>query len=452
MVSREQNEAVTGLLRQSLARDAGPGTACPDPEILAAYFEHSLASDETAQCELHLSRCGRCREQLGAMARAEQLADERVPELEPKHAGLLDWRWLTATAAVMALATVWLVHKPERRTLSSQPANRPLVAMDKTALPKPDSGTTGKDAAAPQSKPNPSEREDALQGAPLSKSAAAAKKLPSLPPMSEAVTVLSPQAPQEAARSQAADSTMARDEMASSAGGQQDLKQSRTAARSARAAGHAVGQQQNQASQPVTVTGQAVEPQNQGGPPAPAASPLGARAGIGGLAGGVAQSKTLDHESANQRAEKSLPISGSDLAAESGALQLLEERSTEKIINTPIPTVKWRINSGSFVERSDDGGATWKGEEVDPSGTLLAGSAPHDKICWVVGRHGLVLLTKDAQNWKKVPPPDSADLIAVSAKDASSATVTTADGRKFSTHNRGKKWKLENKTQESNPH
>jgi photosystem II stability/assembly factor-like uncharacterized protein len=125
-------------------------------------------------------------------------------------------------------------------------------------------------------------------------------------------------------------------------------------------------------------------------------------------------------------------------------LQILAERSVATVIDTPIPAIKWRITAAGFVERSEDGGATWKGQEPDSEAHLVAGSAPTDKVCWLVGGEGIILVTKDATNWKKIPPPVAADLTAVSAKSASTATITTADGRRFSTHNEGKKWKPEN--------
>ncbi len=50
-------------------------------------------------------------------------------------------------------------------------------------------------------------------------------------------------------------------------------------------------------------------------------------------------------------------------------------------------------------------------------------------------------MTKDATNWTKIAAPVSADFSAVAAKDASSATVTAADGRKFQTTDSGKHWK-----------
>jgi photosystem II stability/assembly factor-like uncharacterized protein len=122
----------------------------------------------------------------------------------------------------------------------------------------------------------------------------------------------------------------------------------------------------------------------------------------------------------------------------------LAQRSSAKVIDTPDPNVKWRITSGRFVERSLDRGATWNGQEVTTTGELLAGSAPNAKTCWVVGRDGLVYVTKDAQRWEEATPPVSADLVAVSAKNASSAIVTAADGRQFSTRDGGRKWELLN--------
>ncbi len=72
---------------------------------------------------------------------------------------------------------------------------------------------------------------------------------------------------------------------------------------------------------------------------------------------------------------------------------------------------------------------------------MLAGAAPSANVCWLVGSDGLILVTKDAKNWKKVSPPEDTDFVAVSAEDGPNATVTAADGRKFATHNGGKKWK-----------
>jgi hypothetical protein len=110
-------------------------------------------------------------------------------------------------------------------------------------------------------------------------------------------------------------------------------------------------------------------------------------------------------------------------------------------ILTPDPAILWRFAGSGFVERSTDGGATWQGEEASAGAVLIAGAAPSADVCWLVGRDGLILMTKDAKTWKKIAPPVEGDFIAVSAESAPKATVTAADGRKFSTNNGGKKWK-----------
>ena len=77
----------------------------------------------------------------------------------------------------------------------------------------------------------------------------------------------------------------------------------------------------------------------------------------------------------------------------------------------------------------------------DKVSKLVAGSAPSVKVCWVVGNKGTIYRTTDGTIWRKIPAPAQADLTAVDAKDASSATVTLKDGKKFSTSNGGKTWR-----------
>jgi Photosynthesis system II assembly factor YCF48 len=388
---------------------------------------------------------------------------------------------------VMVLVTVWLVREPRKLALPNQSPNPPLVANEAEA-PKPNSPSPTAEYGRKAVPSEPGSREgaptDRVRALSRSRSAASKKVAPSTE-RADALAVVAPSGSEKERQSQPADSSIAARPSAGAAIDARDLKQSLRASERARVAGagHAFEAQQNQASQSVTVEAQAQQqsspsPQPSGaevasgqtgvqaggigapgagtkaqaktGPP-PTAALAGAPQGraMGGVAGGKA---SLDREPANKM-KQDIPFDGNArLTTDSGTeLQVLEERSTEKVIDTPIPTVKWRISAAGFVERSVDGGATWKGQEVDATGALLAGSAPDEKTCWVVGREGLVLVTKDAANWKKIPPPAPADLVAVSAEDASSATVTTADGRRFSTHNRGRKWKLEVKSGDANP-
>ena len=51
MGSQKESEAVAGLLRRSLARGTNVDSACLEPEILAAYFEHALEASKAEACE-----------------------------------------------------------------------------------------------------------------------------------------------------------------------------------------------------------------------------------------------------------------------------------------------------------------------------------------------------------------------------------------------------------------
>lgn len=136
---------------------------------------------------------------------------------------------------------------------------------------------------------------------------------------------------------------------------------------------------------------------------------------------------------------------------DSSQLITIGDQPAATMILTPDPAILWRFAGSGFVERSTDGGATWQGEQPSEGGQVLAGSAPSANVCWLVGRDGLILLTKDARSWKKIAPPEETDFIAVSAENAPNATVTTADGRKFATRNGGKKWKPAEKVATPSP-
>ena len=144
-----------------------------------------------------------------------------------------------------------------------------------------------------------------------------------------------------------------------------------------------------------------------------------------------------------QTTQAAVPARTGRLASDSikASLETADERSAEKLIRTPDPNVLWRLTRGGFVERSLDGGATWQGQLPDSNARLVAGSAPAAKICWLVGNNGVILRTKDGRKWKTISPPEPADFVDVAARNAWSATLTAADGRKFSTTDGGKHWK-----------
>ncbi|RPJ72331.1 MAG: hypothetical protein EHM24_09545 [Acidobacteria bacterium] len=110
---------------------------------------------------------------------------------------------------------------------------------------------------------------------------------------------------------------------------------------------------------------------------------------------------------------------------------------------SPDGATEWQFETGGGIRRSTDGGRTWFPQPSGAAGgVLLAASAPASNVCWAVGRKGLVIMTADGNRWLARQSPDATDLVAVAARDASNAVVTTADGRRFETTDGGTTWSL----------
>jgi photosystem II stability/assembly factor-like uncharacterized protein len=86
--------------------------------------------------------------------------------------------------------------------------------------------------------------------------------------------------------------------------------------------------------------------------------------------------------------------------------------------------------------------AGWAPQASGVTVDLVAGSAPSASICWIVGRAGTILRTLDGDHWLKINGAVSDDLSSVIADSATDATITAADGRRFSTSNGGVTWRL----------
>jgi hypothetical protein len=108
-------------------------------------------------------------------------------------------------------------------------------------------------------------------------------------------------------------------------------------------------------------------------------------------------------------------------------------------IRSPDPLVRWRV-TGAFVERSTDGGSTWDGQTLDPSIAILAGSAPSSSVAWLAGARGRVYRSVDGVVWDRVTVPTDETLVSIEARSRDDATVTTSEGRRFSTTDGGATW------------
>jgi hypothetical protein len=119
---------------------------------------------------------------------------------------------------------------------------------------------------------------------------------------------------------------------------------------------------------------------------------------------------------------------------------------------SPDGQTQWRFGHRGLIERTTNASAAtaeqvWTREISPLHADLLAGSAPSPTVCWIVGSDGAILRTTDGATWQAIPSPASAarngvspDWVAVSARDANNATITSADNRTFTTTDAGHTW------------
>src|ERR1700719_1516619 len=77
---KNQDNRLDAMIRTKIASglDAS-GARCPDPDLLAAFAENTLAPDERAKWSTHFAGCAICQRQLAALARAGAIGAARAP-------------------------------------------------------------------------------------------------------------------------------------------------------------------------------------------------------------------------------------------------------------------------------------------------------------------------------------------------------------------------------------
>lgn len=399
------NEVPVRLLRETLESRvlSGPPGECLDAETVAAWADDTLGRDERRAAEAHAADCVRCQALVAAMARTASPASARswwrapvmgwLAPLTAVAATLLVWMNLPRTAVVPPTTAVLREIKQEPGPAQSALANvRPGAHQDN----------------ANQDNPGRENRrqEDFRQEKSLQENTAAA------PAMQDAAKVNSE--PQPGAALGGAQSPAV------------DKFRSEVAAPLAKGFSLAAGEAAAPAASPAPA-----------GALAPAAAPAPEAAAA--AAPPPPQLAAADSLTAAQPPPTVRRTAAATASVNARALLLEANRSATLIVSSNASS-QWRILANGAVQHSTDSGLTWAVQQTGVSVMLTAGASPAPEICWLVGPRGIVLLSTDGRSWRRVAFPETADLASVRATDDKSATVSTSDGRAFSTTDGGRTW------------
>jgi hypothetical protein len=404
-----QGPSIEPLLRTALRKPATPATAdCLDAETLAAWSDGTLSEDRARQVESHVADCARCQMLMAAFARTEPVAPAVLPF----------WRrssiqWLLPLAAAASLV-IWIAW-PGRKT---EAPSSTIARMEPSAS-----------IAPAETKPFADKRTDAPPPEPTSTA-------PSPPAMADELRSAASEPVSEPRQKSIQRKDAA--EVESSLKKQQSnaaLQEPRNETAKSRDAGAIADNKAIDGVAPLPNPAPVEAPRAMPAPAGPANIPPVAQKAIAaspaGLSGVVFE--VAAQGSPARRETAAVPGGG----ARGGAAG----RPVDLSVSASISRNRWRVLASGGVERTTDRGQSWEPITIDPAVTLSAGSAPSALVCWLVGPQGVILVTSDGVHFVRAPFTESTDLVSVSAADAQHATVTTADGRPFTTADGGASWR-----------
>ena len=471
---RQREEMLARRMGEALDRlNADGAGACPDAEVIAAYSDEALDPREAAQWEGHFAACDRCRKILRVLAAASEapLAEQEVAELGAKIAAAqapVDIaqaktalahpapirsraRWLAPALGVAAVLAVWFAMRPPWRGAEQNPSTT-LVAQ------------APKEEIAPN--PLPVENDRLSENAPTGNQKAASAQPADQSSLKTAPSNSMPaNSPVDEVGGRRADSAKGKD--SSGSGGAMGALQAEKKAK-------ALSEPQNtpsfaaSSSMPSPTPGPAIAP----AVPAPQAitpqsmAKAAPRKESADASRGAADSNQAENSVRRDKQEMQVQqqdaqISGGLPAQKAPGAPAIAGRTNEAmavsrlakgdsaLLKSATGSVLWRGGKAGRIERSTDGGKSWISLASPSAEDWLAGAAVSDSVCWLAGRHGAIARTTDGQNWQRILPPAQAagpdgsepDWTALTASDAKNATITAADGRRFSTNDGGQTWK-----------
>jgi hypothetical protein len=387
------------LVARGLEKESdASGTACPDADLLAAWYDRSLAPAEASRIEEHAASCAVCQQILADLSRSEPEVIRAAPAPRPARPLFWHWRWVVpaATAAIVIIVV-------GARTLIAPtfPAGWPpsVAKLEAPAPPPPGAGAA----------PSGATTLGAGTGGASTASATPPGGLPAAPSAklenrvadrrAEKVTV-DANAP---ARSGAVAAPSANDLVAPAQKAGADAKPAEALADASarqRTQPQGIGAAESlYVAQPAKTAERA---------DAAAAPPAAARAAV------APRSAFLSVSPAQQVTASVEPTGGS---------------------------VLWRYGDRGTIERSADRGQTWEPQQSGVNVRLADASSPSWRVCWVVGAAGTIVRTIDGRTWERVKSPTAGDLVSVHAWSENSATITAASREVYTTADGGATWR-----------
>ena len=468
MTQHRQPDPLDGILRHSLGRTS-TATPCPAADVLAAYFERSLPQPEAARYELHFSACAVCQQQLAALARIETAVGAVAPPVAQSAPGFsfLNLRWLAPTALAAAGAVaIWVVVQPgvtpERdpapvaTAKNVRPESAPSAPAEPASTTAPAPAATGllRDNAAAGNQPAAramNDKDAPAQGSAGSRTVARLDAV--VPPAAGRADGARLSAPatietdlRDAAEKKKEAAAQAPPIVAEYAAKRPTEIASADRAESARAAEPQKQQAANEAeklqksrelsAQALSAGAEQQRPQTQDGAVPKAPSPtqqLNEPARVGALAD-ESRRRTPVTGARQQEAPRRMG-EGAPTAEQRAKLEVRPEFSVLA------GRIQWRFYKSGIIERYDERVKGGDAVRSPVEQELLHASAPSEKICWAVGRGGVILRVQTASAWQQLGSPTDEDIVFIEARDAESATIRTRSGKTYITSDAARTWR-----------
>jgi hypothetical protein len=456
---------------------------CPDPEMLAAYHDGALSSEERHLWKQHVLGCDRCqfvlsyietpldipvRLETGKNVEVWQplapaggaLSTARIPRPSPLHT--LRWLWLVPAGAIAATLVAWVSlqeKKPARVALSSPvevAESRPAPAIAPLAKSAPAAPIENRERKESDERHVPSV--GGVNGAGAVDRDLASKQL-------QNEVQLTRQAPSQYAANPAHGPSFTAQKQeqqigriaAGSAGAFDQKKRLDAPANAGAIGGRSVGGLVQQvpipppppqappvrSSEPSflddgSLSARLKDQERSAPAPTPASNSAAPKAKAMSVDAISAATESVEVSSALQSASA---LEGATLRA--AALQ------NAHVFWAPGGKQAWRIGIAGLLEHSKNKGLNWTPQISGVYTDLIDGSAPSAKVCWIVGTSGTILRTDDGgTHWIKLDSPVTHDLAGVRATDATHAwiwfvpDVQTGLQKTYQTSDGGATWSL----------